>query len=161
MACRICRKSGHHAAGAAGAFVHVVGCPGQGVGTVALGNADIGGGLGQGHRVLFRLDGFDFYEDIEAARRLGGNSTDLVAGAGFCAAVPHDVVIASFAPKEADMVVGGIRAGCIAPPHEDDVAFFRKTAGKQLLLGAESVGADIAIFDEVFVVGSACQPVVR
>ena len=59
------------------------------------------------------------------------------------------------------MIVSGIRARGIAPPHEDDVTFFRQAGTQKLLLGAESVGADIAVFDEVFVVGGPCQPIVR
>ena len=161
MACRICGKSRHYAAGGGGSLIHIVGGAGQGISRIALGNRDVRRSLGEGHRVLLGLDGFDFYEDVETALGLGRDGRNLVARAGFRAAVPHDVVIASFAPKEADMVVGGIRAGCIAPPHEDDVAFLGQAAEKQLLLGAESVGTDISVFDKVFVVGGACQPVVR
>ena len=103
----------------------------------------------------------DFNEDVETARRLGGNGTDLVAGAGFRAAVPHFVLAVIVAPIKANVIVGPVRAWGLAPPHEDDVALFRKATGKQLLLGAEGVSADIAVFNEVFVVGRPCQPVVR
>ena len=154
-------ECGNHAAGAAGAFVHVVGGPGQGVGTVALGNRYIGGGLSKGDSVFLGLDRLDLNQNIEAALGLGGNGGNLVAGAGLRAAVPHDVIVAGFAPKEADMIVSGIRARGIAPPHEDDVAFLGQARAQQLLLGTESVSTDIAVFDKVFVVGGACQPVVR
>ena len=58
------------------------------------------------------------------------------------------------------MIVGPVRAWGLAPPHEDDVALFRKAAGKQLLLGTESVSTDIAVFDKIFVVGRPRQPVI-
>ena len=159
---RLVRGEGsHHRACTAGAFVDIVGGPGQRVGAVALGDGYVGGGLGQGNGVLFGLQRLDLDEDIETARGLRGNGGDLVAGAGFCAAVPHDVVIAGLAPEETNVVVRSIGTRGVAPPHEDDVAFLGQATGKQLLLGAESVGTDVAVFNEVFVVGGPCQPIVR
>ena len=59
MARLVCRKGSHHRACTAGAFVDIVGGPGQRVGTVALGNRHIRGGLGQRDSVLFGLQRLD------------------------------------------------------------------------------------------------------
>ena len=50
---------------------------------------------------------------------------DYAERAGFGAAVPHDIVIRRLAPEETNVVVRSIRAGIVAPPHEDDITFLR------------------------------------
>ena len=58
------------------------------------------------------------------------------------------------------MIVGSIGTRGVAPPHQNDVTFLGQATGKQLLLGAEGVGTDIAVFNQILIVGRARQPVV-
>ena len=84
----------------------------------------------------------------------------MVAGAGLRAAVPHDVIVTGLAPEKTNVIVRSIGAWGVAPPHQNDVAFLGQARTQQLLLGAESVSTDIAVLNEVFVVGGPRQPVV-
>ena len=122
MACLVRGERGNHRACAAGALVYVIGGSCQGVSAVALGNADVRGGLGQTDRVggffVLCLD-----EDKVGARGFRNDFRDLVPTLGMGAAVPHFILTGGVAPEEANVIISAVIKGAERPPHQEDVAF--------------------------------------